>query len=359
MNVSQARIDANRRNCLLSKGPTSPEGKRISRANALKHGLCASAVVPEDLQAVQLRSTELFDNLKPQDEVQAWMVDQAAVITLRIDRCVRMERRARDKSSLRAELTWDDDRRLEAETLGRSLHKDPGEVVEALRRTPHGCDWLMDRWAMLAYSADVQQKTWTDEQTRLAFDLLATPHALRPGKRPGLLLDRYGQVLDEGHDPAAVARREIAALEERRAVVAELDEVERHLAASDLSNEGGAELRRLRRYESTLHSRLRWCLAQIALDRPYRRLEPVLRKEWGETAEPELKPEPKSPDEVAAEGWTPSMINPPFDLTEDEAPAPGYDIDLPAILSARREKRFRKAEARREAKRQKADRLRG
>src|SRR3981081_894055 len=108
MNVSQARIDANRRNAMLSTGPRTSEGKQISRANSLKHGLCASAVVPEDLQALQLRSTELFDCLTPHAEGEAGVVARPPTLPLRIDRCVRMERRARDKFSLRAELTWDD-----------------------------------------------------------------------------------------------------------------------------------------------------------------------------------------------------------------------------------------------------------
>ena len=125
MIVTQARIDANRAKCALSTGPVTPEGKSRSRANSLKHGLCASACVPEDIELVNRRSRELFDTLKPQNEVHVWMVEQAAVHSLRIDRCERIERRVRDKISLRAELTWDDDRRFEVEVLARSLPKDP------------------------------------------------------------------------------------------------------------------------------------------------------------------------------------------------------------------------------------------
>ena len=113
------------------------------------------------------------------------MVDHAALYSIRIDRCERMERRTRDKVSLRAELTWDEDRKYEAEVLGRMLGKDPAETVEALRRTPHGCDWLIGRWAMLAYIADAH-KAWTEDQDKLAFDLLGTPHVFRPGKKPGV-----------------------------------------------------------------------------------------------------------------------------------------------------------------------------
>jgi hypothetical protein len=357
MIVSEARIAANRRNAALSTGPRTPEGKERSRANALKHGLCAAVVVPESLELIQQRSGEFYDTLKPQNEIHVWMVEQAAILSIRIERCQRIERRVRDKISLRAELTWDNDRRFEVEVLGRSLAKDPAATVEALLRTPHGCEWMMTRWAMLAYSADTQP-AWTEEQSKLAFDLLATPTAFRKGRKPGASLDFERRLIDKADDSAAVARREIASLKERREVVGDLDEVDRALASSDLTNEGDPELRRLRRYESTLHGRLRWSLAQINIQSPYRCPDPSLRPSW--VADPEAIPEPEaqSPDEVATEATTPSLIHPPSDLEPDEAPEPVQDTDIPIILSVRREKQFRKAGARREATRKKVDKLR-
>src|SRR3954453_7001697 len=174
MIVSEARLAANRRNALRSTGPKPEEGKQKSRANALKHGLCASVVVAEDLKTVQQRASDWFDALKPQDEFQSWLVDEIAVISLRIDRCAGMERRARDLKAMRAELCWEDDRRLDAVRLGGLLSKRPDEVAEELRRTPQGCEWLMTRWAMLAHVADLKG-SWTAEQARMAFDLLGTP----------------------------------------------------------------------------------------------------------------------------------------------------------------------------------------
>ena len=358
MNVSEARLTANRLNSAKSTGPRTPEGKAKSRANALKHGLCASVCVPEDIELVQRRSAEFFDTLKPQNEIHVWMVDQAALASIRIDRSQRMERRVRDKISLRAELTWDDDRRFEAEDKGRSLSKEPAATVEALRRTAHGCDWLMARWALLAHAADSQEAVWTDDQSKLAFDLLATPHPFRTGRKPGAVIDLDGRVIDPGNDPAAVARREIAALKERREVVADLDEVERALASNDLTNEGDPELRRLRRYESALHNKMKWYLKQIEIQSPYRCPDPSLRPSWVVDPEPVPAPEPKSADEVAAEGWSPESFSPPFCLEPDECPKLGEKADIPAILSVRREKQFRKAEARREARRKKVEKLR-
>jgi hypothetical protein len=358
MIVSEARILANRQNAAKSTGPKTPEGKEKSRANALKHGLCSSVCHPESLELIQQRSREFFDTYKPQNEVHVWMVDQAALYSVRIDRCQRIERRVRDKISLRAELTWDDDRRMEAEVLGRSLAKDPSATVQALKSTPQGCEWLMTRWAMLAHSADTQKDGWTVDQTKLAFDLLATPHAFRNDRKPGACLDFEGNVLDDSDDPAKVARREIAALKERREVVADIDEAQRALAINDLNNEGDGELRRLRRYESSLHSKFKWSIAQISIQSPYRCPDPSLRPSWILDPEPELKPLPKSPDEIAAENWKPEMGHPPFDLEPDECPELGKVADIPAILQSRREKKARKDEAKRETRRKKIERLR-
>ena len=131
--VSEARISANRKNASLSTGPRTEQGKMNSRANSLKHGLCASACVPEDLE--QIRETLAGIRRDPQAPERAARLDGRRGRPLfDPDRSVpaELERRIRDKISLRAELTWDDDdRRFEAEVLGRSLSEDPATTVEA------------------------------------------------------------------------------------------------------------------------------------------------------------------------------------------------------------------------------------
>ncbi len=111
---------ANRRNAQLKRtGPRHPGGEGPvagQRAEARPLRLGRRPRGPPRL--IQERATEIYQALKPYTDYQAWHVDRAAVLSLRIERAERMERRARDKAALRAELTWEDDRRLEAEVLG-------------------------------------------------------------------------------------------------------------------------------------------------------------------------------------------------------------------------------------------------
>jgi hypothetical protein len=353
MTCSEARLAANRANALKSTGPRTPEGKDRSRANSLKHGLCATICVPEDTPTIQGRIFELFGPLKPQNEFHTWLVERIAVGTLRIDRCERMERRARDKVALRAELTWDDDRKLDAEILGGQLARKPAQTVEALKRTPHGCDWLIGRWALLANVADAQE-TWTADQISLAFDLQAVPSTFRDARQPGTSIDSEGRQVGVTTDLAGLARREIAALKDHRGVVAGLDEVERALTAADLNLDSDPEIRRIRRYETTLHTRLRWSVGQISAESKHRFAFPGLEPAFFN------QPEPEAPtvEEKLAEHHPENSPHPPFDLEPDEFPPSGQKADIPKIIRTRKEKQIAKAEDRRQAKRRKLDKLR-
>jgi hypothetical protein len=364
MFVSESRREANRRNAQLSTGPKTAEGKERSRLNALKHGLCSSVVVAEDASVVMTRTEEFFITLKPQNDFHCWLVSEVALESVRIERAERMERRIRDKIAMKAELTWDDDRRLEAILLGSTLGNRPDLVVEQLRKNVQGCEWLMARWAMLAYVADVD-KTWTPEQTALAFDLLGTPDVFRVGKKPGDSLDFEGKLVESGTDLAALARREIAELKERRERIKPLDEVARALAMADLGEDNDPELIRLRRQEATLYSRLRWCLRQLQVQSPFQEPQRGLKRKWipdRTFVNPveELKPpEPLKPLEIQPDlPILTKFDHPPFDLLPEESPEPGEVADIAKILKSRQVRKSKKAQARRESRRRKVENLR-
>ena len=362
MSASEAQILANRRNSLKSTGPKTAEGKATSRANALKHGLCSSVVLAEDVELVHSRELDWYHALKPQNTAQAWLCDKVALCTVRIDRCERIERRLRDRKSMLSEIAWDDDQWSEAEVLGGKIRRKPAEVAEELRRTPAGCDWLMKRWAMLAETLELVGP-WKADQLALAFDLLGTPLEFREGRSPGNLADQ-----------AALCHREVEILLERREAVTDRDEVDRALTEADLFDESHPELKRLRRYESALHTRLRWCMTQFQYESPNHRPHPDLRPSRIVEAEDksDAKPEPAPaavPLKVAAEGkkdqwpkpfksWMAKPFQPPFDLRPHEIPADGSTPNIQAIAVAREVQRLEKAEAQRVARRRKLERLR-
>ena len=92
MPASDAQILANRKNAARSTGPSTPEGKEVSRANALKHGLTATKVYPEHEAAeVERRTAVYFDELKPSGELGQALVRQAARMSVRMDRCATHE----------------------------------------------------------------------------------------------------------------------------------------------------------------------------------------------------------------------------------------------------------------------------
>ena len=318
----------------------------------------------EDAKLVQDRAHDFFRTLRPQNHFHAWLVTQISLLSIRIERCERIERRVRDKIAMAAEVSWEDERRLDAMLLGGQLGNKPDVVVEQLRKSPQGCEWLMTRWAMLAHSADVKG-SWTAEQARLAFDLLGTPAEFREGQKPGASLDFEGRVVEPADDPASVARREVAALRERRELVSGLDEASRSLAESDLGADSDPDLRRLRRHESSLHSRLRWCLKQLQEQSPMSEPPRGLMAEWlgqhertprVEADTPPAPPLPSPKCEPVAD--PPRSVHPPFDLELHEIPAPGEDFDIPTILANRRRAKAEQGQARRDLRRRKLERLR-
>ena len=360
MPVSEARLAANRASALKSTGPRTQAGKDRSRMNALKHGLCSEVVrVPEDQEGIDRRSRAWLHSLKPQNAYHGWMMDEASVLTFKLERCERIERRVRDAVSLRAETGWDDDRRALAEATGSGLASNPAGVVEDLRKTPHGCDWLAERWALLARAADrFGSDLWSADQTSMAFDLLGIHHAFRQGS-PAEVVDRHGRVVDEGTALAQFARARVDDLLAHRETLVEEDQHARTMVEADLVEPPTDELRLTRRYEAVLHKRLRWTLSQIASESP--RIRPSADLEVHHfQPRPEHGSAPAPASEAPAK--KPRFCEPPhapFELEAEEIPPVGVRPDYQAILDARKEKKHRKAEARRLARRKKLEVLVG
>jgi hypothetical protein len=293
------QIEANRRNSTRSTGPKTVEGKRASRVNATTHGLSGTGVVRTDEESARVaeRIDQWRTNFQPADAYEDWLIEQAVLHSVRLERCSAHDWALRMLSIERAESSWDEDRRLAADELGARLAKQPALIARRLRRTRQGCGWLLERWMALAALLR-GGRDWTDAQRALALDLLGTAGELRDGPTR---LDPPGvEGLELRAARLAVVEAEVAALEALRdEALADLDESERTAAEMGFSPEPDRAILIVMRYESASSRRMLWALNQL---RGRKRPEAV--------AEPS-RPRPASP------------------LTSPPSPGP---VDLPPSL---------------------------
>ncbi len=142
MPASPAQIAANRKNALHSSGPRTPEGKAISRANALKHGMTGAGIaLPiEDAAEVGRRFSTLQIELAPRTEMGRILVGRVATLSVRMERCVLQESAALSEKVRHAEAEFDDRRLTEVEHLLGWIGSEPATFARRLRSTPEGID---------------------------------------------------------------------------------------------------------------------------------------------------------------------------------------------------------------------------
>jgi hypothetical protein len=90
---SLKQIEANRRNALKSSGPTTPEGKRHSRCNAVRHGLTAETVIAalEDCEDYQAFEAAVISDYDAQSAVERELVLRLASVLWRLRRATGIE----------------------------------------------------------------------------------------------------------------------------------------------------------------------------------------------------------------------------------------------------------------------------
>src|SRR5215831_19015743 len=87
------QIEANRRNALKSTGPTTPEGKRRSRCNAIRHGLAAETVIPklENSDDYEAFERTVISDYDAESAVERELVLRLASVLWRLRRATNIE----------------------------------------------------------------------------------------------------------------------------------------------------------------------------------------------------------------------------------------------------------------------------
>jgi hypothetical protein len=205
--ISQARLEANRRNAKKSTGPRSEEGKRRSSLNAITHGMTARiALLPdEDPAAFDRRMVQWVQRYRPQDDGELFQAERAAYSAWLVQRSQRAQSA---RLVFKAQTALDEKRnREERESMelalrlfrlpggggqagaqGASQTQDglagdclpeegddadhPALLVLGLEASEMGCRWLLDRWSELKAVIDDEGPAWQTPERFKAIRLL-------------------------------------------------------------------------------------------------------------------------------------------------------------------------------------------
>ena len=163
MPATPAQIAASRANGLKSKGPTTAEGKAISRRNALKHGMAGEGVVlpEEDAAEVARRSSAMLDEMRPASEMGRYLVRRVARLTVRVDRCSSQELDAIAYRARHAEAEFDEARIAEVDSIIPMLAREPATMTRKLRSMPEGIDRMIAHLLDLREELNTGRWDWT------------------------------------------------------------------------------------------------------------------------------------------------------------------------------------------------------
>src|SRR5712671_5226308 len=91
--TSFRQIEANRRNAIRSTGPRTEEGKRQTRRNAVRHGLCAETVIEsiEDIEDYSAFEAAVIADYNAQTAVERELVLRLASLLWRLRRATAIE----------------------------------------------------------------------------------------------------------------------------------------------------------------------------------------------------------------------------------------------------------------------------
>ena len=132
-------------------GPKTPEGKAVSRGNALKHGLTAKTVLlpGENPDEIQARADCWRETYNPQGAAEEELVDQIALCSLRLKRIAAAEEAVLAAQFHNADFQWDLEQSLKLDKFRRMLRRDRTTAILNLRSFGAGVSWLLEKWKVL------------------------------------------------------------------------------------------------------------------------------------------------------------------------------------------------------------------
>jgi hypothetical protein len=177
--TKEQRAEINRQNSRKSTEP-SEEGKKRSRANALKHGLRAEvlATPDEDPAVVAERVREWEDYYQPDSPAAKHLVAQCVQASFLSERCFRFHNAVIEQQFVDARDEWAEQLAAEVVELADLLYDDPAIAVRRLHETAGGVDYMAKRWEHLRH-AFAANGYWTADEEEEAIRLL--------GHKPGEL----------------------------------------------------------------------------------------------------------------------------------------------------------------------------
>src|SRR5579863_976665 len=91
--ISEKQLEANRNNALLSTGAKTPEGRKRSSMNALRHGITGqvTTMTDEDRAAHDTFSKSLMQNLAPDGAMEVQLAQRIATDSWRLNRITAIE----------------------------------------------------------------------------------------------------------------------------------------------------------------------------------------------------------------------------------------------------------------------------
>jgi hypothetical protein len=243
----------------------------VSRRNALKHGLTATVVLPDDAaKEVERRDETLQHEMRPSGLLSAILIRRFAFLSVRLELCERHDAAGRAARVRHAEARFDDDRLTAIEEAFDHLADAPATYLRRLLQTSEGLDRVLQAWHDLRDALEAPEDNgWNFVHVRIVANLLGgrpndfpVPrlaalaeavfgnfHHLRPADGAGL--DNAGRREWARRELARGIEAEVAELEARReAFDDEALELDRAEACERALFDPSPEAERYRKYEA-------------------------------------------------------------------------------------------------------------